>query len=355
MHRPILIPLLVLFLCACTELVIVYPDNGNEHAHVEAPPIVLSGFWGATQPGTMQEPPDLSQIPESYNVLTVAFCNVDSYGNLDWIQLGQPQVAYPAQIQNGQIRSLKERTGCRVLLSMGGERGFFPFLNVSRDFWIQKAGSQLLDVFEQYGFDGLDIDIETVESLHDFLYCMRGLIKKIKGYGYLVTLSPPQAFLYDYDPPVNRPTRSWNNYAPLLSSDMMPYVDWIQPQFYNHSHGAHSISEYVTLLASGTFEFEAPEHHPWESFFDPNDKCSYQIEIPSDKIASGHPATPTGSAPGGGWLSPLEIATEYEILQSQGAEMKGFMVWSIGWDKTNTPAYSFGDSLSSVLGLPILP
>merc|ERR1712167_367267 len=82
-----------------------------------------------------------------------------------------------------------------------------------------------------YGFDGIDIDVESTLTT-PLLSAFRTVLKTLHSEGEIVALAPETPNLN----PAELSTffeGSFNSYAPLVDTSIIEHVTWVAPRLYN--------------------------------------------------------------------------------------------------------------------------
>ena len=91
------------------------------------------------------------------------------------------------------------------------------------------------DIKKEYGFDGVDIDVESSLST-PLLSAFRKIFKKLHAQGELLSMAPESPILdpgnpvYEGEDPG---AGAHNSYTPLVDSSIINHVSWVAPQLYN--------------------------------------------------------------------------------------------------------------------------
>jgi chitinase len=216
----------------------------------------------------------------------------------------------------------------RYLLSFGGKDGAGPYMSAllnmqeraaQEDAFADGFLKRYAEVKAQYGFDGIDIDVESTLTT-PLLSAFRKVFEKLHAQGELVSVAP--------ETPSLNPAEmdsffegSFNSYAPLVDSSIIDSVSWVAPRLYNDALPQRSnISKYVASLHAG---------HSLEW-----DGRQIDIKIPPSKLILGHPASPE-AAPArelDSWQKDPSALVDLYHSSPDLQATKGVMAWSIGHD-----------------------
>lgn len=275
----------------------------------------IIGYWGSAA-----DKPKLSQVPEAlkrgYNVICVAFGDtLKSDGSFQiHTNLGDPPTKSSISNSAGVSGS-----SWQYLLSFGGQNAAGPAVSDEASF-VKGFFNSYHAVKAKFGFDGIDIDIETGMTT-PLLRAYRIIFKQLHNEGQIISMAP-QPLNIDPGEVKSFMEGSYNAYVPLVDSTMIDTVTYIAPQMYNNGMPLGSIEKYIASMQSNAVV-------DW-------DGQKLVLNIPSSKLVFGYPAT-NGAAPSGpsaSWeATPGSLVSHYRnsaALMATG----GAMTWSIGWDAT---------------------
>jgi chitinase len=210
----------------------------------------------------------------------------------------------------------------RYMLSFGGAAGPGPSFRGESENEPEKFAEGFVQTYlkikEEYGFDGIDIDVESSLG-SDVLGSFREIFKKLHKMGELISFAPETPSLNPGQFPIFQ-AGAMNSYAPMVASDVIDAVSWIAPQMYNDDLPFEGDTvQYVTSLQ---------ESHKldWEG-------TEIEVKIPADKIVLGFPATPAAAPVRkiADWEEP-DALIEYFKQNEELQKIKGVMTWSVGHD-----------------------
>lgn len=274
------------------------------------------GYWGSAA-----DKPKLDQLPEAlkrgYNVISLAFGDMltASGGFQVDTNLGAP----PTKLDVSEQANV-DSSSWKYILSFGGQNAAGPAIT-DEDAYVNGFLASYGDASAKYGFDGIDIDIETGMTT-PLLRCLRRIFKTLHAEGQVISMAPQPL---NIDPVEVRQFMegSYNAYVPLIDTTMINYVTYIATQLYNNPMPLGSLEAYIDSMQSNS-----------TISWDGND---LYVNIPSEKFVFGYPAA-SGAAPSGpaeAWESSgADILAHY---QASPTLMKtgGAMTWSVGWDAEN--------------------
>jgi len=289
------------------------------------PAHLLMGYWQDFTNGAM--PLSLAAVPSSYNLIAVAFGNatatagqvtfsVDS--GLSAALGGYTQAQFIADIKTLHAR------GQKVILSVGGQDGS---ISVSDAASASEFASSVSSIISQYGFDGVDIDLENGVNPTFMASALEQLSSDV-GPGLIITLAPQTV-----------DTQSAGNDYFQLALNIKAILTMINTQYYNSG---------TMNGCDGNVYAEATEN-----FMTALACTELQGGLSASQVGLGLPASP--SAAGSGYTSPSVVNSALDCLaartncgsfvpQAASPGLRGVMTWSINWDASN--GYNFADTVA---------
>jgi chitinase len=236
----------------------------------------------------------------------------------------------------------------RILVSLGGQ-----FFTVN---WTSFDPTKIIEIVEEYGFDGIDLDFEggsiPTAELADTVATK---IKSLKAHfqendsGFMLTSAPewPYVTPFTYGNGASGSHSFANqNFLAFFSKVGIENFDYIWPQSYNQgpSNGLTGPSMLKVVPSSGMGEFMASLC--WATCTDAGYAVNagkagqkYDFRIPCEKLVIGIPAA-EGAA--GGELAYVpdsaQIKQAYTKMTANQAQCAGFMTWSADFDIMDLPA-----------------
>nr|BFE65429.1 glycoside hydrolase family 18 protein [Dactylosporangium thailandense] len=277
----------------------------------------LTGYWqNFVNPAT---PLRLRDVPSEYDLIDVAFAEAGSQpGALTYAAdsgLSSALGGYSDADQKADIATLHSR-GKKVILSVGGETGR---VSVGDSASATNFANTAYALMQQYGFDGIDIDLENGLNPTYMAQALRALRAKA-GANLIITMAPQT---------IDMQSTGSSYFALALSiKDILTVV---YTQYYNS--GSMLGCDQMQAYSQGTVNFITA-------------LACIQLEngLRPDQVALGLPAG-TGAA-GGGVVSPSVVNQALDCL-AVGTNcgtfkpphtypgIRGAMTWSINWDVKN--------------------
>ncbi|MGL5757256.1 immunoglobulin-like domain-containing protein [Plesiomonas sp.] len=258
----------------------------------------------------------LSDINAKYNVVNIAFMLSSSNGAIPTFKLDTSSGISESQFI-AQITELNNQ-GRAVLLSLGGAEGHIV-LQTGQE---QAFADEIIRLVDRYGFDGLDIDLESAAiTAGDNQTVIPAALKLVKdhykkqGQNFLITMAPEFPHL-----------RSGSGYAHYITA-LEGYYDWINPQFYNQAGDG--------ITGNGVWIAQNNDNLKKDFIYYMADALANgtggYIKIPHNKLVFGIPSN-IDAANNGYVQNPQDLFDAFAMLKEKGQPLRGIMTWSINWD-----------------------
>lgn len=287
---------------------------------------VLTGYWQNFDNGATCL--KLSDVPVEYNVICVSFADATQVSGEITFQLDKQLSSklggYTTDDFKADVTKAHQKNQ-KVLLAIGGEVGN---VIINSETAAQKFADSAYALMKEYGFDGIDVDLEHGIDVPNLAKALHLLADKA-GDGFILTMAPQTMDVYTYDATYLKLAREVKDILTIMNT-----------QYYNSGgmpgYGGANYNQ-------GTIGFL-------------NSLATTQLEsgLRPDQIGLGLPATP--KAAGGGYQDPANVVKAMESLV-YGTEAGGFtppkayknlrgaMTWSINWDATND--YKFAKTMDA--------
>ncbi|MGH3157488.1 MAG: chitinase [Streptosporangiaceae bacterium] len=291
------------------------------------PAHVLMGYWQDFTNGA--EPLTLADVPTSYNLVAVAFgAATDTPGQVAFSldpTLASDLGGYTQQQFINDIQTLNSR-GQKVILSVGGADGT---VSVDDSASASEFASSVYSLIQQYGFNGVDIDLENGV---DPTYMSQALEQlSSDDPGLIITLAPQTTDMQS----------TGSDYFEL-ALDIQPILTMVNIQFYNSG---------TMNGCDGNVYAEATEN-----FMTALTCIELEGGLSPSQIGLGLPAS--SAAAGSGYTSPSVVDDALDCLATGSScgsfvppstypSIRGAMTWSINWDAAN--GYNFADTVAPYL------
>ena len=313
--------------------------KGEIKINSKLPQHMVTGYWHNFCNGSTNL--KLKDVPSYYDMICVAFTgNTATPGEVTFEvdpDLARAIGGYSKKQFIQDIKDLKSK-GQHVIISVGGAEGR---ITINSEKAADKFASSLSAIIEEYGFEGVDIDLEG-SAVSGTEYIARGLRKVHDKFGddFIITMAPETYYMHKGDGLMGAYYR--------LAMEIKDILTICYPQFYNAGGDI------------GYNDFNAK--YPSQSFITSLATMYIENGLRPDQLAIGVPAI--SSAAGSGYIStdnlkavvnslvykkPLDGFTpphEYKTL-------RGVMTWSINWD--GTQEYAWAKSMSELMdSLPVV-
>ncbi|MFF8368450.1 chitinase [Streptomyces lydicus] len=292
------------------------PSGGGTDPVV--PKHAVTGYWQNFNNGaTVQK---ISDVPGQYDIIAVAFADATTTPgavtfNLDSAGLG----GYTVDQFKADIRA-KQAAGKSVVLSVGGEKGT---VSVNDSASAANFANSVYALMQQYGFNGVDIDLENGLNPTYMTQALRSLSQKAGG--KLVLTMAPQT--------IDMQSTSGGYFQTALNvKDILTVVNM---QYYNSGSMLGCDGK---VYSQGSVDFlTALACIQLEGGLDPS------------QVGLGLPASTRGA--GSGYVAPSVVNAALDCLaKGTGCGsfkpaktypgIRGAMTWSTNWDAANGNAWS---------------
>ena len=305
---------------------------------VKLPQHMVTGYWHNFCNGSTNL--KLSDVPRYYDMICVAFTgNTATPGEVTFeldTTLANAVGGYSKEQFIQDIKDLKSK-GQHVIISVGGAEGR---ITIDSDEAADKFASSLSAIIREYGFEGVDIDLEGV-AVSGTAFIARGLRKVHDEFdNFIITMAPETYYMHDADGLIGAYYR--------LAKEIKDILTICYPQFYNAGGD----------IGYGNYN----ARYPSQSFITSLATMYIENGLRPDQLAIGVPATP--NAAGSGYITPDSLkevinslvykqALDGFIPPNEYKALRGVMTWSINWDATQN--YAWAISMSEFMGsLPVV-
>lgn len=284
----------------------------------DLPKHAVTGYWQNFNNGAAVQ--RISDVSSQYDIIAVAFADATGTPgavdfNLDTAGLN----GYTVDQFKADVRA-KQAAGKKVIISVGGEKGT---VSVNDSASATNFADSVYAVMQEYGFDGVDIDLENGLNATYMTQALRSLSAKA-GPSMILTMAPQTI---DMQSTSNSYFRTALNVKDILTV--------VNMQYYNSGsmlgcdgkvYGQGSV-DFLTALACIQLE----------GGLDPS------------QVGLGLPASTRGA--GSGYVSPSIVNNALDCLtKGTGCgsfkpsktypSLRGAMTWSTNWDATANHAWS---------------
>ncbi|MBQ4836144.1 MULTISPECIES: Ig-like domain-containing protein [Pseudoalteromonas] len=319
----------------------------------------LIGYWhNFVNPAGCPIP--LAQMSPAWDIIDIAFAENDrnSDGTVHFqpfekdIRSNCPPID-PVQFK-ADMKALQAQ-GKVFVLSLGGAEGTIT-LNTDAD--EAKFVSSLTNIIQEWGFDGLDIDLESGSNLVHGSQIQARLPRALKqieqniGGNMVLTMAPEHPYVHGG---MVAYTGIWGAYIPLIDA-LRDTLDLLHVQLYNngglpnpYEPGSAPEGSVNMMVAHAKMLIEG---------FDLADGTRF-APLRDDQVAIGLPSGPksanSGQAPTANIIAALDCLTKGLSCGTikpafNYPKFGGVMTWSINWDKYDGYNFSkpIGDKLTQM-------
>ncbi|GAA2166875.1 MULTISPECIES: chitinase [Glycomyces] len=289
------------------------PGQGNAH---------LTGYWHNFDNGSGVM--ELNAVPAAYDIIAVAFAeSTTTPGRVDFaLDSSLTAAGYTEAEFKADITALRA-AGRHVVISVGGEKGN---VTVNDGATASAFSSSVLALMNEYGFDGVDIDLEHGINAPALETALRAIDAAKPGFTYTMA---PQTIDF-------QSTSAGYYQLAVNTKDLLTIVNM---QYYN---SGSMLGCDGRVYAQGDVDFLTAQ-------------ACIQLEAGLDpgQVGLGLPAV--SSAAGSGYVDPAMVNAALDCLATLAncGDFKpdqaypgigGAMTWSINWDKTS--GYKFANTVA---------
>ena len=344
--------ILIVFICVCADI------------QAQIPQKALIGYW---HNWNISEAPyiQLNALDSRYNVIDFAFAV--PHAGTDYQMEFIPEIISQTTCKN-YIVALQNQ-GKKIIISIGGATAPISLDNINERNTFTTTMNAIID---QYGFDGIDIDLEgssvmvsggTIanpidEKINNLIYAIKQIMKDYHtkyNKSLLLTMAPETAFVQGG---MSAFGGIWGAYLPVIHA-LRDSLSLLHVQLYN-SGSMYGIDG--NIYNSGNADFIVAMTEAVIKGF--STSGGFFTGLPANKIAVGLPACP--NAAGSGFVDTATVNKamkylmgigpkpgSYTLVQSGGyPTLRGMMTWSMNWDAVNTCAstYQFAENFEKIYG-----
>ncbi|MFJ8883343.1 chitinase [Streptomyces sp. NPDC102402] len=293
-------------------------DPDPEGPTTSVPKHAVTGYWQNFNNGAAVQ--KLSDVPANYDIIAVSFADATATPgavtfNLDSAGLNGYTVAqFKADIK------AKQAAGKNVIISVGGEKGSVA---VNSDASATAFADSVYALIQEYGFNGVDIDLENGLNSTYMTKALRSLSSKA-GSGLVITMAPQT---------IDMQSTSGEYFKTALNiKDILTVVNM---QYYNSGSMLGCDGK---VYSQGSVDFLTA-------------LACIQLEggLAPSQVGLGVPASTRGA--GSGYVAPSVVNAALDCL-AKGTncgsfkpsrtypDLRGAMTWSTNWDATAGNAWS---------------
>ncbi|MYU25672.1 glycoside hydrolase family 18 protein [Streptomyces sp. SID8352] len=294
------------------------PDDGGGTGNSKLPKHIVTGYWQNFDNGAAVQ--KISDVSNQYDIIAVSFADATTTPggitfNLDTVGLK----GYTVDQFKADIRA-KQKAGKKVIISVGGEKGT---ISVNSAASATNFANSTYALMQEYGFDGVDIDLENGINPTYMSQGLRALSAKA-GPDMILTMAPQT---------IDMQSKQGGYFQTALNvKDILTVVNM---QYYNSGAMLGCDGK---VYSQGTVDFLTA-------------LACIQLEngLDASQVGLGLPASTR--AAGGGYVSPSVVNAALDCLTKGTScgnfkpsktypDLRGAMTWSTNWDATSGNAWS---------------
>lgn len=295
------------------------------------PKHALVGYWHNFDNGSGLI--RLADVDAAWDVIVIAF--VDDAGN------GAVDFRLDPALNKAQFIAdvaAKRAQGKNIVLSYGGEKGTVTLNNSTN---LANFVNSTAAIINEYGFDGVDIDLESGAGVMHGAPVISNMVSAIKQLNAMypdlyVSMAPEHPYVQGGYVAY---TGIWGAYLPMIDQ-LRNELDLLHVQLYNN--GGLATPYAAQAYQAGTVDMMvASARMLIEGFPLANGTAGTFKGLRPDQVALGLPSGPR--AAGSGQASTADINRAVECLAKRAncatntpltayADFRGVMTWSINWD-----------------------
>jgi chitinase len=291
---------------------------------------VLVGYWhNFTNPSGPAFP--LSQVSNTWDVIVVAFAANAGGGNVSF-------VPDPAAGNFAADVAAKRAAGKKVILSLGGQDGSVSLNNATET---ANFVNSLGNIIAQYGFDGIDIDLESGTGVTHGSPVLANMVSAVKqlrarfGSSFYLSMAPEHPYVHGAHIAYSG---IWGAYLPIIDG-LRNELNLLHVQLYNN--GGLQTPYAPSPYAAGTVDMLVASAKMLIEGFPRADGGTF-APLRADQVALGLPSGPSsagsGQASNANIMAALDCITRGTAcgsvrMNANQPTFRGVMTWSINWDR----------------------
>ena len=312
----------------------------------------LIGYWhDFTNPSGATFP--ISQVSSNWDVIIVSFA--DNAGNGAISFTVDPNAGTEAQFIADV--AAKRKAGKKVVLSIGGQNGWITLDNATQ---VTNFVNSAYAIIQKFGFDGIDLDLETGVSQNTALQAnLVTAVKQLKakvGSSFYLSMAPEHPYVQGGYVAYGS---IWGAYLPIIDG-LRNELTELHVQYYNNGGFTYDNASNQQVSEGTVDGLVAGSLMLIEGFSVSYGTGWHFNGLRPDQVAFGVPSGPSSANTGFvtstvvyNALTCLTKLTNCNTIKPSKAypTFRGVMTWSINWDKHDGYGFS-GSTKSSLNSLP---
>ncbi|HET9379259.1 MAG TPA: glycoside hydrolase family 18 protein [Streptomyces sp.] len=282
------------------------------------PKHAVTGYWQNFDNGAAVQ--RISDVPGQYDIVAVAFADATTTPGAVGFTLDSAGLdGYTVDQFKADIRA-KQAAGKKIVISIGGERGT---VSVNDAASAANFANSVYALMQEYGFDGVDIDLENGLNATYMTQALRALSAKA-GSSMILTMAPQTIDM-----------QSTSNAYFQTALNVKDILTVVNMQYYNSGSMLGCDGK---VYSQGSVDFLTA-------------LACIQLEggLAPSQVGLGVPASTRGA--GSGYVAPSVVNAALDCL-ARGTncgtfrpsrtypDLRGAMTWSTNWDATAGNAWS---------------
>ncbi|MFF8936934.1 chitinase [Streptomyces paradoxus] len=282
------------------------------------PKHAVTGYWQNFNNGAAVQ--KISDVPAHYDIIAVAFADATGTPGAVSFTLDSAGLnGYTVDRFKADVKA-KQAAGKKVIISVGGERGTVTVNDAAS---ATNFANSVWSVMQEYGFDGVDIDLENGLNATYMTQALRALSAKA-GPSLIIAMAPQTIDM-----------QSTSNSYFQTALNIKDILTVVNMQYYNSGSMLGCDGK---VYSQGTVDFLTA-------------LACIQLEngLAPSQVGLGLPASTR--AAGGGYVSPTVVNNALDCLTRATdcgsfrpprtyPALRGAMTWSTNWDATSGNAWS---------------
>lgn len=294
----------------------------------------------------------LRDVDSNWDVINISFAEPVSAGSTDGkmkFNISGLSSSYTKDDFKKDVKDLQAK-GKKIVLSIGGYEGYFSLDSTAA---INQFVSDIKGFVDEYGFDGIDIDLEqssvnfnqgndtdirTIKSprLANMVSAIRTIVNSY-GDDFILSWAPETFYVqmgYTYYAGINQycDARA-GSYLPMINA-LRKETSYVHVQLYNSSPVtapdgvSYNMGTKEGVVAMCKMLLEG--FHVGAGVGVAKSDATYFAPLRPDQVVIGVPSS--SSAAGSGQLSNANLQAAFSELEAAYPGIRGIMSWSINWD-----------------------